>query len=387
MLKNNDVPTMMARVQTALVRGARARPPRSLVVVSESTKDELGISALRRPARIEIEFHSGSARPFVGRGIQFGKRVVRRGLRWYISPIADQQSRFNTASLDVDEKLLAQHEALATEVADLRDQQDRLEQVVDGLRADLEAARAGAGAGAAVTPSPSARAALAYSAFEDRHRGSDEDVTRLLEPYVEPFRGRARVVDIGCGRGEFLALLARERVSAYGVDSDSSMVQTARAKGLDVVEDDGVAHLRSLSAGDVDGVFASQVAEHLTTDELVQLVDLAYRKLAPGGVLVMETPNPETLFIFSAFFYTDLTHVRPIHPEALRWACESAGFGDVQVIRSQPVPESARLAPLPDDVAAQPGWQTVARNTDMLNDLIFGPQHYAVVAHKPQELR
>ena len=109
-----------------------------------------------------------------------------------------------------------------------------------------------------------------------------------------------------------------------------------------------------------------------------------YRKLKPGGVFVMETPNPEALFIFATFFYVDLTHIKPIHPEALRWAFEACGFEDVRVVRSQKVPDAARLAPVPEDLRTQPGWDVLARNIDTLNDLIYGYQHYAVVARKPE---
>ena len=140
-------------------------------------------------------------------------------------------------------------------------------------------------------------------------------------------------------------MLAQRGIRAYGVDSDESQVEVARAAGRDVRLEDAVEHLLGLATGEVDGVFSSQVAEHLTTNELISSIDLVHRKLAPGGVFVMETPNPEALFIFATFFYVDLTHIKPIHPEALRWAFEACGFEDVQIVRSQRVPDTARLEP------------------------------------------
>ncbi|MGH9190524.1 MAG: class I SAM-dependent methyltransferase, partial [Acidimicrobiales bacterium] len=192
-----------------------------------------------------------------------------------------------------------------------------------------------------------------------------------------------RVLDVGCGRGEFLAVMRDAGVSAYGVDSDESMVEAAKAQGLEVVLQDAVAHLRELPAGQVDGVFSSQVAEHLSTDELMALLDAAYQRLAPGGVMVVETPNPESLFIFAAFFYVDLTHIKPIHPEAMRWAMEASGFRDVRIQRILPVPDGTRLEPVPAELAGEAGWSSLAANVDRLNDLLYGPQHYAAIATKP----
>ncbi|HEY4752858.1 MAG TPA: methyltransferase domain-containing protein, partial [Candidatus Limnocylindrales bacterium] len=176
-------------------------------------------------------------------------------------------------------------------------------------------------------------------------------------------------------------------ITAYGVDSDESQVKVAQDAGRDVRLEDAVDHLNSLRAGDIDGAFSSQVAEHLTVNELIGSIELVHRKLAPGGVFVMETPNPEALFIFATFFYVDLTHIKPIHPEALRWAFEACGFEDVQVVRSQPVPDSARLAKIPDVLHGAPGWDVIARNFDQLNSLIYGYQHYAVVARKSLEVK
>ena len=393
MLKNNEVSAMMARVTVALSKGSRARPARTVVYVTDETRDEVGISALRKPAEIQIEFHSGSDRKAIGPAVRFGKRAMRRGARWYTGPIMAQQTRFNLASLDVDERLLAEHEKLVAEVAQLRDHVERLEVLVDSHHAEAGAARpvlASAEAVAATDAhfelSRGSQRMLKYSAFEDRHRGSEESLRTLLAPYLPYFKDKNRVLDIGCGRGEFLNMLKDESISAYGVDSDESMVQAAQAKGLEVLLGDANEHLRSLPTGDIDGIFCSQVAEHLTTDQLVRLVELCYRKLAPGGVVVMETPNPESLSILASFFYVDLTHIKPIHPEALKWAFEAAGFTGLAIERIQPVPEGARLNELPQEFAQQPGWQTIAGNIQRLNGLLYGPQHFAVVGYKPEEL-
>jgi O-antigen chain-terminating methyltransferase len=206
----------------------------------------------------------------------------------------------------------------------------------------------------------------------------------MLRVYLPHFQRCRRVLDIGCGRGEFLSLLRDAGISAYGVDSDESMVDAGRASGVEVLLVDAFVHLRGLAPGAVDGIFCSQVAEHLETPQLVALLELSKRALAPGGVVVIETPNPESLSILSRFFYTDLTHVRPIHPDALRWAMEAVGFDAVRVERVLPVEAGVRLDQLPDQLARQDGWATVAVNIDRLNNVLFGPQNFAAVATAPR---
>jgi len=391
MLKGNDVPAVMARVETAMARGSRSRDPlaSSVVFVHDLVPDDLGISALRHPAAIQVEFPSGSARPYVGQAITFGKRVFRRGVRWYSTPIAEQQTRFNNASLDLAERLHLENDRLATEVDELRADLQRALTTVERLEADVDALVAGGAGrpGGSVDQEssqlrPSVQASLDYRGFEDRHRGDVGDIKALLRPYLDHFRDCSRVVDIGSGRGEFLALLRDAGISAYGVDLDAGMVAACHEQDLEAVVANGIDHLRSLEPGSVDGVFCSQVAEHLTTTELVTLLQVAHRKLAPGGRILLETPNPETLSIFASFFYVDLTHIKPVHPEAMVWALESAGFVGVKVERVQPVPPGARLDPVPADLAGQEGWRTVAANTERLNALVYGPQHYAAIARK-----
>jgi len=387
----------MTRVEAALHRQERGSDDASerVIFLDPDGHGELGTAHLRRPADLETEFHSGSARPLVGPVVRLAKRAVRRGMRWYVQPIAEQQSRFNHAMLDIVERLRMEDEKLLTvEIEEIRRDQARAEAAVDLLRSDLLAlaARPAGGAGAAsgaggpssLADLPSVRTTLRYRDFEDRHRGPTADVREMLRVYVAHFQACRRVLDVGCGRGEFLSLLHDAGVPAYGVDSDEGMADAVRAEGLEVVLDDAFSHLRGLEAGAVDGIFCSQVAEHLDTPQLLALLELSRRKLAPGGVMVVETPNPETLSIFARFFYTDLTHVRPIHPDALRWAMEAVGFEGVRIERVLPVEEGVRLEPVPTGSGDREGWAAVAANVERLNGLLFGPQNFAAVATTPR---
>lgn len=381
MLRGADVPRVMTRVEAALTRQARRSDDDAdrVVFVDQDGHGELGTAHLRGPADLVLEFHSGSARPVVGPAIRLAKRAVRRSLRWYLKPIMEQQSRFNHAMLDLVERLRMEEEKLSLEVEDNGEDLARVDAGVDLLRTDLLAVAGSAGSNNLRV----VRSTLRYRDFEDRHRGPVADVREMLQVYVAHFENCTKVVDIGCGRGEFLLLLRDAGIRAYGVDSDESMVNAGQAEGLHVVLEDAFDHLRGLEPGAVDGVFCSQVAEHLETPSLLALLELCLAKLAPGGVIVMETPNPESLSILSRFFYTDLTHIRPIHPDALRWAMEAVGFGGVHVQRVQPVEEGVRLEPLPPELAAKEGWATVAANIDRINNVLFGPQNFAVVATAP----
>jgi len=213
--------------------------------------------------------------------------------------------------------------------------------------------------------------------FESRFR-PEAIVRERHSAYVELLRDRKRVVDVGCGRGELLEVLRDAGVSAYGVELDEDMIAVCREKGLELVEGDAVAGLEALDEGAVDGIVASHVVEHLPPDRLWRLISTAAEKLADGGILVVETPNPESLLASSVNFHRDPTHVRPVHPDTLSFLCESAGFARVEIRRLAPVPEEERLrrpstgnGGLADDVR---------EIVTQLNDLIYGYQDYALIA-------
>jgi O-antigen chain-terminating methyltransferase len=195
------------------------------------------------------------------------------------------------------------------------------------------------------------------------------------QSYVDLLRAQKRVVDLGCGRGELVALLNEAGVSAYGVEIDADFVELLREKGVEVVAEDAVAHLAGLEAGAVDGVVGLHLVEHLPPASAVQLVSLSAEKLADGGILILETPNPESVVAGSVNFHRDITHVGPIHPDTLAFLCENAGFSAVEVQRLSPVPEDEQLS-------AHAGDERLTEIVRRLNELLYGYQDYAVVARK-----
>jgi SAM-dependent methyltransferase len=252
-----------------------------------------------------------------------------------------------------------------------------------------EEARAIRGTLAAAAPPPAVAAAAtraagdsAYAAFENRYRGSREEIRERLSDYVGRFEGLAPVVDLGCGRGEFLELLRERGIAARGVEGSASVVQECRDKGLDVVHGDLLDFLRAEPAGSMGGVFAAQVAEHLPPPVLHGLLAEAHRVLRPGGLLVLETVNPRSVVGLLEVFNRDLTHERPLHPDTLRFLAAAHGFTDVRVELRSPVDPSSRLSPIPTDGLPERAAVALNENVERLNGFLYGPLEYALVARR-----
>lgn len=228
----------------------------------------------------------------------------------------------------------------------------------------------------------------AYLELERRHRGTEEEIADRIAPYLQALADRGDVLDLGCGRGEALALLREHGIPARGVDGNAEMVARCREKGLRAVQGDLFDVLAETPAGSLGGVISFHVIEHLPPPALDRLVRLVWRALLPGGVLVLETPNPLSLVAGARNFWLDPTHLRPVHPEALRLALQMAGFDPVDRIDRQPFAASERL-PSIDLEGLSAGERLVAdrvnRLRDRLDELLFGYQDFGMVGHKPVE--
>jgi SAM-dependent methyltransferase len=224
--------------------------------------------------------------------------------------------------------------------------------------------------------------AFDYLGFEERFRGSEEAIKERQRPYVDYFKRAGTVLDIGCGRGEFLELLREAGVEARGVDLDLDMVLLCREKGLDIVEANAFTYLESLPDDSLQGIFSSQMIEHLDSGQIVDLVRLSHHKLHPSGVLILETPNPRCLTVFAESFYLDLSHIRLVHPEAAKFLLESTGFQHVELKFSAPVEHSRRIPPLPPQALPEGALDDFNRGVERLNDLLYGFQDYAVIGVK-----
>jgi SAM-dependent methyltransferase len=218
-----------------------------------------------------------------------------------------------------------------------------------------------------------------YVGFERRFRGDPEAIAAALaERYLDLLEANPPVVDIGCGRAELVGLLAKRGVEAIGVDTDPSMVAEARDRGLDVRQVDGNSFLRGREPGSLGAIIATHLVEHLEFADLVELLELAATRLRPGGVFIAETPNPTSLVVLGNSFILDPTHLRPLHPSLLTFLCEGAGFRDVRLRFHAPA--SDYHLPMIDEPDAPPWTKRINEAFAKLNQVLFGPQEYALIA-------
>ena len=220
---------------------------------------------------------------------------------------------------------------------------------------------------AAAAAAPSALPWLDYASLAERFRGSEDYVRGKQRFYLPFFAGRSDVLDLGCGRGEFLELMREAGVPARGIELSPELAEVCRAKGLKAECGDALDCLPALADESLGGVFCAHVVEHLPPERLPGLIRAVSAKLRRDGVLAIETPNPECLAVFATHFYLDPTHVRPVPPGLLAFYLEESGLGRLEIHRLSPAVENApSLASLPDD----------------FREAFFGGLDYAIVGWK-----
>jgi SAM-dependent methyltransferase len=252
-----------------------------------------------------------------------------------------------------------------------------------GARTATPAAPVPAPAPAAGTAAANADALTdAYVGFEDAFRGSPEAIRAGLAGYVDDFAGATDVLDIGCGRGEFLALLGERGITARGIDLNDAMVGVCRERGLDASRTDALSYLRAQAPGSLGGLFAAQVVEHLEPSYLTQLLAAAYHALRPGAPIVLETINPACWFAFFESYVRDITHVRPLHPDTLKVLLVANGFERVDIRYRAPYPEHEKLQPLPEHGALGDASLTFNANVEKINRLLFTYLDYAAIGRR-----
>lgn len=376
---------------------------------------------------LPIESHRG----LLGRFLVFCKRLLRPLVKVPQNDLWDRQRIFNlillenlhkTAELGEEHhrRLVYLEELNGKGITDIMRHNDalfaRADQKLDRYRrevrdllgslgaalATVEGAPAPAGAVGEPAPSASSeptadletlirvREEHAYLELERRYRGTEEEIRERIAVYLPYLEGKGAVLDLGCGRGEALALLRDHGIAARGIDSSARMVALCRERGLSAEEGDVFAALAAVPEGSLGGVVSFHVIEHLPTEALDRLVRLAYRALAPGGVLILETPSPLSMVVAARNFWLDPTHKRPVHPESLALLYEIAGLDPVERLDLRPFPAEDRLPEI--DLATVPSEQRpladrVNRLRDALDDLLFGCQDFGMVGTKPPTAR
>jgi SAM-dependent methyltransferase/molybdopterin converting factor small subunit len=213
-----------------------------------------------------------------------------------------------------------------------------------------------------------------YVSFEDQFRGTREDIKERCRAYLPLMKEAGLgtdampILDLGCGRGEWLELLRETGLQARGLDSNPILVEECRKRELEVVEGDLVAYLRSLPDASVGGVTGFHILEHLPFEILINALDETVRVLQPGGLAIFETPNPQNVLVGSCNFYIDPTHRRPLHSQMMQFLAEARGLCHVKILYLHP----SEISPLRENTE-------VAKR---FNEYFYGPMDYAIVGRR-----
>lgn len=298
------------------------------------------IARLMRMSQIQYGHPLESHRPVIGKFLVLVRRFFRKMIHPIIQPLLDEQNAFNAAAT---EEIAHLHRLIEM-------QNNNVYDVVD------------------------------YDLFEDYFRGEESAIRTRQEEYIPFLQGKKHVVDLGCGRGEFLELLRDYGIPGTGVETYTKFYEICRDKGMDVRKLDALEYVQSLPASSVDAIVGFQLIEHLKPAYLVSLCKAAYEKLEKDGVCIFETPNPTCLSTYTNAFYMDMTHEKPVHPKTMKFIMEMAGFTDVQILytKQSRIPYSLPL--LEDGELANT--KEVNDGVYLLSELIWGSQDYAVIAKK-----
>lgn len=361
------------------------------------------------------EFPIRSHRGLLGRVLVAWKRLLRPLVKVPQNDLWERQRIFNVVLLEHlrderqlrhrDGERIAYLEALNAEgIEELMRHNDalfaRADQKLDRYRREARDLLASLGATLARAESAAPTAAAgpgqedlsrryeehAYFELERRYRGTEEEIRGRIASYLPYLAAGGPALDLGCGRGEALALLAEHGIAARGVDGSARMVAMCRERGLDAVQGDLFAALAAAPPASLGAVLSFHVVEHLPIGALDRLVRLAWGALRPGGVLILETPSPLSLVVGARNFWLDPTHARPVHPESLRLLYELAGFDPVERLDLRPFPAAERLPEI--ELSRLPPEQRVLadavnRLRDHLDDLLYGCQDFALIGVKP----
>ncbi|MFZ5786468.1 MAG: methyltransferase domain-containing protein [Acidobacteriota bacterium] len=216
----------------------------------------------------------------------------------------------------------------------------------------------------------------ASAVFAESFRGARAEISLRVAEYLPVLAKAEPVLDLGCGRGELLEALRDRGVRGRGVDADPVAVDACRRRGLDVKRGDVVEALTGEAPSSLGAVCAVHLLEHLPAAVWMRVIAEAARVLRPGGVLILECPNPESIRVGASLFWTDPTHRSPIHPDAVVFVAKAVGLEVVEVRRARPFPEEQRL----DSPGQTPEVRALAQRLDAL---INGERDVTVVARKP----
>ena len=294
-------------------------------------------STLHNSWNINLEKEVESLPGLIGKGKIFFKKAIRKVTRPYIKPIIEEQIQFNA-------KLVRAIDNLNQRINNL-----------DGSNFNMN-----------------------YLEFENQYRGSEDGIQKLQKKFVKYFDGKDNILDVGCGRGEFIKeLLFDGKKKILGVDTNTQMIDRCLLENLPVKHLNGVNYLNENNELKLGGIFSSQVIEHLNPTQIVTLIDGAYRNLIDGGVLILETINPMALITHAMTFPLDMTHKQLVHPYTLKFLLEERGFKNIEIMYTSINDE--KIPVLKIDNADTDEFN---KRIEKMHSLLFGAQDYAIIAIK-----
>ena len=376
-----------------------------------------------------------SHNPYIGKMLVKGRQIVHGEIRRYVDPIISRQTGFNASVVRIINNttqkcaelerrcanLERQYEGLTQNLNDLEDSfsseqrildqkisrcidmvdttierkideriHDHLSQMNENIHerawlAHILEKRIRKGYEGKNQESVIPSAELNYYLFEERFRGTRESIKQQQLTFLQFFENCSCVLDIGCGRGEFLEILREHNVGGIGIDIDPDMIQFCHSHQLNVEQNDAITYLEKVEDNSIDGIFIDQVVEHLEPDYLVRMLAACFRKIKPGGNIVVETINPLSLASFFNF-YLDMSHHKPVHPLTLNFLLESVGFRNNEIKYYSAIPDGVKLQKINSDEknsdTERKILNTCNSNIEQLNNLLWGPRDYAIIGKK-----
>ena len=303
----------------------------------------------------------------------FVKKVIRKVMRWYVIPMMQDQIIFNSYAVRVINSLHKQldnrNEEIKRMLNDKNEEIKRMLNEKDERIKKLEKVE------------EENNFDMDYLAFENKYRGSEESIQKLQEKFVRLYAGKDNILDIGCGRGEFMkTLLNAGKQYVFGMDINPQMVEKCKKDGLSVELKDGVSYLYDNDNLNLGGIFSSQVIEHLKPSQIVKLIKGAYKNLQEGSPLILETINPMALVTQTMAYTLDLTHRQYVHPFTIEMLLKEHGFKKVEFIYSSPVDTEAPI--LKDNDMDPKELEKYNEKIRRMHEMLFGYQDYAVIAWK-----
>ncbi len=300
------------------------------------------------------------------------KRIIRKMIGWYIDPVLSKQTLNNSELLHIIQNVLPLITSLNKDNIELKNEILNFKGYIDFLKKNPDN-------GTDLKPLENCH--IDYFDYENHFRGSREVIKEYQQYYIKYYQTLQEgfVLDIGCGRGEFMELLQENGITVKGIDYYHPFVDFCRQRNLQVEYSDALTYLTNLEDESLNGIFMSQVIEHLSQEYAVSLIRTAYKKLIKGSYFILETPNPQNLSTYWNF-YLDFSHIKPVHYLFLEYLFNSCQYESVEKYHSEfskcdfqiPYIESNNINNL----------EEINKSIDYINNRVFGYYDYTLIAKK-----